>query len=109
MKSFTSFVALALTLILFAGCKKETPVAPKLIFKFKFDPGQERLGNLGTPTPLPAGHAGQSPTFNAMSAHYIELAPGPLTLLGQGTVIYKAAETTVGGEKAIDFEQSRFA
>jgi hypothetical protein len=83
--------------------------AAKLIFKFKFDPNQERLGNLGTPTPLPSGHAGQSPSFNAMSAHYIELAPGPLTALGAGAVLYHAPETTAGGGTAIDFSQSRLA
>lgn len=82
---------------------------PKLIFKFKFDPTQERLGNLGSPTPLPAGHAGQSPTFNAMSSHYIELAQGPFTSLGGGAVLYHAPETSTGGSTAIDFEQSRFA
>jgi hypothetical protein len=107
MKRFTSVVAVLLAVLLFAGCKKETPA--KLIFKFKFDPGQERLGNLGTPDSLPVGHAGQSPSFNAMSAHYIELAAGPLTLLGQGAVLYKAPETTAGGSTAIDFEQSKFA
>jgi hypothetical protein len=106
MKFSQSLLVLALVAVLFGGCKKDNP---KLIFKFKFDPNQERLGNLGDPTPLPAGHGGQSPSFNAMSAHYIELAPGPLTLLGQGKVLYRAPETNAGGSNAIDFSQSTFA
>ncbi len=98
-----------LCLALFAGCKKETTSEPKLIFKFKFDPTQERLNNFGQPTSLPVGHAGQSPIFNAMSAHYIELAKGPLDTLGGDGVLYIAPETTLGGSRAIDFAQSAFA
>ncbi|MES2622159.1 MAG: hypothetical protein V4615_15015 [Bacteroidota bacterium] len=110
MNCFKAVIIFAL-FVLFAGCKKETttPTGPKLIFKFKFDPTQERLGNTGAPTPLPSGHAGQSPTFNAMCAHYIELAAGPLTQLGGGDVLYHAPEVTTGGTKAIDFSQSKFA
>ena len=103
---FAAFILMAA----FAGCNKDNKDnAPKLIFKFKFDPTQERLGNLGNPQPLPAGHAGQSPAFNAMSAHYIELAQGPLTALGQGAVLYRAPEVTTGGSAAIDFDKSTFA
>lgn len=104
------FSAIALCMILFAGCKKETTSEPKLIFKFKFDPTQERLNGFGNPdSTMPANHGGQSPKFNAMSAHYIELAQGPLTLLGGGDILYKAPETTAGGSTAIDFAQSAFA
>jgi hypothetical protein len=107
MKSTLPVLVLVALVTLFTGCKKKDEA--KLIFKFKFDPTQERLGNLGNPQPLPAGHAGQNPTFNAMSAHYIELAQGPLTPVGQGAVLYRAEETTVGGSTAIDFEKSTFA
>ena len=55
---------------------------------------------------MPAGHAGLNPVFNGMSAHYIELAGSALTLLGQGAVLYKAAETSTGGDNAIDFSKS---
>lgn len=92
----------------FAGCKKEKN-APKLIFKMKLDPTQARLGNLGNPEPMPAGHAGQDPLFNSITAHYIELAQGALTQIGQGAVLYHAEETTAGGATAIDFSKSRFA
>jgi hypothetical protein len=58
---------------------------------------------------MAAGHAGQSPLFNKMSAHYVELAPSAFTALGSGAVLYKAPETTVGGENAIDFEKASLA
>lgn len=93
--------------IILAGCKKANE--PRLIFKFKFDPKQARLNNFGRDTTMPAGHAGQNPSFNTMSAHYIELAPGALTPLGTGSILYKAPETNAGGSTAIDFEQSKFA
>ncbi|HLP49375.1 MAG TPA: hypothetical protein VK154_00680, partial [Chitinophagales bacterium] len=110
MTSLKTILSAALIALLFAGCNKDkTDNSPKLIFKFKFDPTQQRLGNVGDPQPMPAGHAGQSPSFNAMSAHYIELAPAALTPLGQGQVLYRAAETTAGGNNAIDFEKSTFA
>ncbi len=82
---------------------------PRLVFMFHFDSTQARLNNVGQPSPMPAGHAGQHPKFNAMSAHYLELAPGPLTALGAGAVLYRAPETTVGGSNAIDFSKAAFA
>ena len=98
-------------LIICFSCQKETNQADEanLIFKFKFDPSQDRLNNIGQPAAVPAGHAGQSPEFNKMSAHYIELAPTALTALGGGVVLYRATETTAGGSNAIDFEKSNFA
>lgn len=83
-----------------------TGSGPKLIFKFKFDSTQVRLNNFGQPTVVPAGNAGQSPRFNGMSAHYIELAPNDLTAVGGGQVLYKANETECGGSKAITFCES---
>jgi hypothetical protein len=80
--------------------------SPELIFKFKFDSTQVRLNNLGTPTTVSAGNAGQSPVFNGMSSHYIELAQNDFTQLGQGAVLYKAEETTCGGSNAIVFCKS---
>ena len=102
--------AFILLISLFASCKKEstttTTKSYNLIFKFKFDSTQQRLNGLGQPSVMPTGHAGQNPVFNFMSAHYIELAPSATTQLGNGTVLYKAAETTAGGESAIDFSKS---
>ena len=80
---------------------------PMLIVKFKFDPNQVRLNNLGQPSTVPAGRAAQSPIFNSISAHYVELAPNANTQLGAGTLLYRAPETTLGGANAIDFGQSK--
>jgi hypothetical protein len=80
---------------------------PMLIIKFKFDENQTRLNNLGQPSTIPAGNAAQSPLFNSISAHYVELAPNANTQIGQGTIVYHAPETTTGGASAIDFSQSK--
>jgi hypothetical protein len=80
---------------------------PMLIVKFQFDENQVRLNNLGQPSSVPAGNAAQSPIFNTISAHYLELAPNALTQIGQGTIIYHAPETNLGGANAIDFDQSK--
>jgi hypothetical protein len=103
-------IATALFLFL-VSCKKEvvTDVGPQLIFKFKFDSTQTRLNNIAQPDTIPPTNAGQSPIFNKMSAHYIELSPAATTALGGGTVLYKAPETTAGGSNAIDFDKSTFA
>lgn len=95
----------------FASCQKEsgTETNAKVIFKFKFDSTQARLDNIGQPEPVAPGNGAQSPVFNKMSAHYIELAPTALTALGSGKVLYHAPETTAGGSTAIDFEKSTFA
>ena len=132
MKTFktTTFLSLALTsVIAFNSCKKDkdeepttttttpTPTAactpatvftptsaatPRLIFKFKFDSTQVRLDNIGNPATVPAGHAAQSPIFNFMSQHYIELA-GDFDLVGAGKVLHVGTQTTAGGATAIDY------
>ena len=79
---------------------------PKLIFRFKFDSTQARLNNFGTPAAMDAANAGQSPRFNGMSAHYIEMAQNDFTQIGAGAVLYKAEETDCGGSKAIVFCKS---
>lgn len=84
-----------------------TNSAPQLIIKFKFDETQERLGSLGLPTTVALGNAAQSPNFNTMSAHYLELAPSALTALGAGEIIYDGLETTNGGTTAVDFQQAK--
>ncbi|HEY9262956.1 hypothetical protein [Chitinophaga sp.] len=97
----------AFSILLFSCSKDDKPAtSPKLIFKYKFDPTQERLNNLGQPATIAAGNAAQSPVMRGLSAHYIELAPLPITLLGKGTVLYKNEETTAGGAAAIDFSKA---
>lgn len=75
---------------------------PRLVFKFKFDSTQVRLNNLGNPTTVPTGNAAQSPVFNAISQHYIELA-GDFDAVGSGQVLYTGTTTTTGGTTAIDY------
>lgn len=75
---------------------------PRLVFKFVFDSTQARLDNFGNPASVPAGNAAQSPIFNYMSQHYIELA-GDFDSLGQGEVLYLGTSTTAGGSNAIDY------
>ncbi len=102
-----STLALALcTLLFFSACKKKNEKEPKLIFKYKLDSTQVRLGNFGQPVSVPSGNAGQSPKFNAISSHYMELAPNAYTQLGAGVVLYHQAETTQGGANAIDHSQA---
>lgn len=93
----------------FFSCEDQDDNAsePMLIIKFKFDPNQARLNNLGLPSTIPTGNAAQTPIFNSISAHYIEFAPSAITQLGQGDVVYHAQETTLGGSTAIDFSQAK--
>ncbi|HLP11203.1 MAG TPA: hypothetical protein VK177_04665 [Flavobacteriales bacterium] len=111
MKNLLYFFFAAAFLIV--GCKKDEPEptppsttpadVPELVFKFKFDSTQVRLDAFGNPCTVPAGHAAQSPKFNTMSAHYIELSPSATTAVGAGAILYHAPETSAGGSTAIDF------
>lgn len=101
-------------MLVIQSCQKENSSGTgtseaKVNFIFKFDSTQVRLNAIGQPSPMPAGNAGQSPRFNAMSAHYVELAPDAFTALGKGAILYKAPEVTTGGSKAIDFSNSKIA
>jgi len=105
------WLILVVAMGLSTACKKEDPAPPadsgqKLVFKYKFDPNQERLNNFGQPAEVPAEHGAQTPFFRGMSAHYIELAPSALTQLGAGEVVFFGPETTMGGSSAIDFAKS---
>lgn len=85
----------------------KTVVEPQLIIKFKFDPTQVRLNNIGQPSTVAAGNAAQSPIFNGISAHYLEFTPNALTQVGQGVILYTGPSTTLGGANAIDFSQAK--
>lgn len=78
-----------------------------MIFRFAFDDTQERLDNFGNPTTVPNGHAGQSPQFNGISAHYLELTEDMWTQLGSGEVLFQGPETNEGGATAIDFDAAK--
>ena len=79
---------------------------PMLIVKLKFDSTQTRLDNFGQPATVPSGNSAQSPVFNTMSAHYIELAQSGNTQLGDGEIIFKGEETSIGGSNAVNFSQA---
>jgi hypothetical protein len=107
MKKALLLLTLLLTGVALFSCSNETSPEPMLIIKFKFDPNQVRLNNLGEPSVVPAGNAAQTPIFNTIGSHYIELAPNANTQLGNGTVLYHGAETTLGGVIAIDFSKEK--
>ena len=106
--SIPLLMALAIMALTFNSCSKDDAadhhgMDHKLIFKFVFDSTQVRLDAFGNPSSVPSNHGAQSPRFNKMSAHYIELAPGAFTALGAGEILYHHDETTAGGASAIDF------
>ncbi|MCW1147066.1 hypothetical protein [Flavobacterium lacisediminis] len=109
MKKIVGMFLVLVSVVSFFSCENEDNTAaeePSLIIKFKFDPDQVRLNNLGQPAAIPTGHAAQSPDFKKISAHYFELAPTAFTQLGDGTILYHADETTQGGSVAIDFSKA---
>jgi len=94
------------------SCEKDKPEpapvdnsGPKLIFRMKMDPNQERLDGYGKLESVPVGHGAQTPDFKSISAHYIELSPNKFTQVGEGQVIYHGPETSVGGSPAVIFDQ----
>lgn len=105
--------SIIIALAVFSSCTNDSKTTvgstsePQLIIRFKFDPNQVRLNNIGVPSTVPSGNAAQSPIFNSISAHYLEFAPNAFTALGQGTVLYHAPESTAGGANAIDFSQAK--
>ena len=107
MKTKIIVFSILIALGFFSCQKDDVNTEPNLIIKFKFDPNQVRLNNIGQPATIPSGNAAQTPVFNSISAHYFELAPNAFTQLGQGTVLYHAPETMAGGSSAIDFNQSK--
>ncbi len=105
MKSII-YAGLVCSACLLLSCTKNstTPTSTaKINFVFKFDSTQQRLNGFGVPTNVPAGHGAQSPRFNSMSAHYVELTPTSLTPLGGGQILYRANEVVTGGSNAIEF------
>lgn len=106
MRTFSLLSIILLTVCASCSSEDNANESPSLIVKFKFDPNQERLNNLGQPSNVQNGNAAQTPLFEKISAHYFELSPLPTTLLGQGEVLYHAPETNAGGVTAIDFSKA---
>ncbi|MDN3678573.1 hypothetical protein QWY90_14755 [Flavobacterium paronense] len=107
MKKSHIVLLLIITMATLYSCSSESNSEPMLIIKFQFDPNQVRLNNLGQPSTVAADNAAQSPVFNLISSHYVEMAPNANTQLGNGTILYHAPETTLGGSNAIDFSKSK--
>ncbi len=96
---------ISLLALIFVSCTKSGTTERYLIFKFKFDPTQERLNDTGGIATVAPGNAALSPVFNKMSAHYLELSPNANTLLGQGA-FWMLGELK---DSAIDFSKSTLA
>jgi hypothetical protein len=107
MKKIFFLLVMALATASFFSCSKESSTEPMLIIKFKFDPNQARLNNWGEASTIPTENAAQTPIFNTIGSHYIELAPNANTPLLSGTVLYRGVETTNGGANAIDFSKEK--
>lgn len=107
MKKLAFLLMVAMSLAATA-CQKNDggDSAAELQFQFVFDEAQQRLNNIGLPASIPAGNAALTPDFHKMSVHYIELAPNAFTALGKGAIVYKGAETALGGENAVDFARA---
>lgn len=108
MKYLPLLIAAALAFT-FSSCNTNEdpePTGPNLVFKFQFDENQTRYDSFGQPATIPSGNAAQSPSFNSISGHYVELIPSAWTALGAGEIVYQGAETTAGGDNAIDFDQA---
>ena len=107
----TTILLVCSALLLAVSCKKDDDSTdsgpPRLVFKFQFDSTQTRLNNFGQIAVMPAGHAAQSPRFNSISAHYIELTQSEFVLPGNGEVLFQGSETTAGGDMAINFDQAK--
>lgn len=65
MKKLVLLVILFSASLSFFSCEDidDAAVEPMLIIKFKFDPSQVRLNNLGQVSYVPFGHGAQSPSF----------------------------------------------
>jgi len=100
------FFSLGIVLLLISCKKDEVPNDPQLVVRLQFDSTLMRLDNFGNPSVIPSNHSAQSPVFNSMSAHYVELAPTAYTPLGSGEILYHGIETTAGGSNAVNFDKA---
>ena len=87
------------------SCAYDT-IGPRLIFKFRFDSTQIRYDSFGNVASVPVGYAAQSPSFNSISGHYVEMIPSIWTSLGGGEIVYQGVETDAGGADAVDFSEA---
>ncbi|MCD8528414.1 MAG: hypothetical protein LRY27_00155 [Chitinophagales bacterium] len=100
------FISLAMVLISLSACKKDKQ-EPMLIFKYTFDENGERLNNFGNPATIPAGNAAQTPDFQKLGIHSIELINYVVSLPTENTVLYKGETKEVNGVSGIDFSAEK--
>lgn len=111
---------LCLVIVSLMACGKEneppTEVTDKMLkIKFEFDAEQARLDNLGNPSVVPATNATQTPHFNALSAHFLELVSDEFTPYQEGAFLFKGKEVATsnpnpyGFTTAIDFDEALIA
>lgn len=93
-------------LVIFQSCKKDNEEV-YVVFKYTFDEQGERLDNIGSPTTVPSGHATQTPNFQELGVHSIELINYVVSLPTNSTLIYKGEEKTYNGDEGIDFKQEK--
>jgi hypothetical protein len=84
-------VWLSLFVLLFAACQKSDNNDRYLVFRFKFDPKQERLDSNGYASLAPG--ASLTPIVNSAASHYLELCQGDSVPFKTGTVLFQGAET----------------
>ena len=85
---YVKFIFIWMILLIISACNQGEDLPKEidngnanLIIKLEVNPEQIRLGNNGTPSPLPEGNSGQDPVFDSISAHYLEFAPDAITPL----------------------------
>jgi hypothetical protein len=106
LKHASIFVLIAAVAL--SGCNKDENV-PTLGFQLKFNATQERLDNFGNPSLVPDGNAAQTPQFNSMSVHFIELVQDKFTQLLDGEVVYHGKEVPASNDgftSAVDFPKA---
>ncbi len=115
--NITKLLALA-AIITLSACDKNSDAPddnsePQLSFQFQFDENQERLDGFGNPVAVADGSAAQSPEFNSMSVHYIELVPNQFTMVEDGAIVYtgvtQAAASGSSFEKTIIWDEALVA
>jgi hypothetical protein len=96
-------VWLSFFVILFASCTKSVNSDRYLIFRFKFDPNQERLDSNGVLTPFASsGNTALTPIINSAASHYLELCQGDSIPFGLGEVLFHGPEKD---SATVDFSQ----
>ena len=106
LKQIKLSLSACLVIVGLVSCNKDVRTFNDIHFSFEIDSLQPRLDNFGNPSTIEAGHATQTPVFDLLSVHYIEISQDEFTPFKEGSVLYLAPETDAGGDGAIDFDSS---